>query len=63
MLGEKLSDSWDKITGVIKFVARIPLMALAVAISAIAAWLLLVFAWRLAVAIYDRFLSRPFDWG
>ena len=63
MLGEKEPDHWNKLVRIIQFVARIPLMLLAVAVSSLAAWLLLIFAWRLAVMLYERFLSKPLDWG
>ena len=62
MLGEKEPDKWNKTTIVMKFIAKFPLKILAIGVSGIAAWLLLTFIWRLAVMLYERFLSEPFHW-
>ena len=63
MLGkESTFEKWRKIAESAKLIARVPLMVLAIGVSAIAAWLLLVFAWRLGTALYERFLSQPWNW-
>ena len=62
MLGEKESDKSDTITKLMKSIAKFPLKVLAIGVSGIVVWLLLTFIWRLAVMLYERFLSTSWHW-
>ena len=59
MLGEKDSNVGDKASGVMRLLAKIPLRLLAIVLTCIFAPLAALAAWRAAVLLYLRYLSRP----
>jgi hypothetical protein len=59
MLGEKDSNVGDKSSGVMCLIAKIPLKLLAIVLAFIFAPLVALAAWRAAVLLYWRYLSRP----
>lgn len=61
MLGFENGDFFSTLLERLRWLARLPVLALLVFCSVLIAWLGCVTAWRLAVYLFNSFLRRP--WG
>lgn len=59
MLGERNSNAGTEASGVMCFIAKIPLKLLAIVLALIYTPLAALAAWRAAVFLYWRYLSQP----
>ncbi len=52
---------WTKISALMRFVAKLPLIALVIVATAMASWLAFWFIIRLCVFCYTTWLSEPWN--